>query len=221
MQTRFLFVGIDPAPRMAGLSFFFPEENRISVNTFSTSTRKGDFVNWFVRSEYIADRIVDTINAVAKPEHMIVTMEYPPPRETFSAALYGLGYLLVSKLKGGAIVLAPPIMLTSLVGKRGRKAGTKELFNRMVELNKFSVQSKLNSHEVDASVLALWAYHNLIQQLKLPIKENGFTCSLSKWKWRIEKIEPLSSKGSSNTSLYNYTGSGDLDASRQQTESAS
>lgn len=204
---KILFVGIDPAPRDAGVSLLIYGEPNIQTENFSTSSLKGCFANWYLRSSLITTQIFELIDSIEDVEKKVVIMEYPPPSGVYAPALYGLDYMILDRIRDSSVVLAHPAVIQHLVGKRTGKKVSKKLSKEIMDENGlYNEKSKYSEHEADATVLLLWGVYNIMKNLKLP--ENGeYQYSPKRWTWRIKRVDLESILEEKNIKLFDYLGS--------------
>lgn len=202
-----LFVGIDPAPREAGISLLVYGKSGIKTENFKTDSLKSSFANWFLRTSVITSQLIEVIESVKDVDRKVIIMEYPPPSGIFAPALYGMDYMLLDRIRDASVVLAHPKLIQSLAGKRTNKKISKKLSKPILELNGLFIDKpKVTDHEADATVLLLWGMFNITHKLKLPEKKD-FNFSLERWTWRIKKVDLCSIMEEHNVKLFDYIGS--------------
>jgi hypothetical protein len=215
MNKKILFVGIDPAPKESGISLLLYGQKKIKTFCFTTETKYGSFANWYLRVSDITSQMLSVILNVGADETVIV-QEFPPPRGIFSPALYGLGYVLLDRLRDVSVVLAPPVKIHSLMGRRASKTAAQELLFAITKLNNLEIDMNITSHESDASILLLWGLFNIVGDLQLP-QDDVHNVSIQRWKWRISKVDLKNHMKNKNVKLFNYLGSEDNASKRTKT----
>lgn len=211
-----LFVGIDPAPRDAGISLLVQGETIIRTENFSTSSLKSCFANWFIRSSVVTGHLIETIESVKDVERKVIIIEHPPPRGIYAPALYGLDYMILDRIRNASVILAHPVLIQTLAGKRIKGKISKKILKALFTVNDYSMEkARYSDHEADATVLMLWGIFNITRGVKLPeLEEEEFpelggllNFNLKKWTWRINKVDLFSTMEKRNVKLFDYVGS--------------
>lgn len=213
-----IIVGIDPAPAESGMAVINSEEESLEFTNFSTIPARGSFDNWFVRSYEMSEKIFaqlrDVYKIVPYSTDLFIIMETPPPISRFSAALYGLDFLILDFLGKGylanviTVVLVGPTYCQHLVGKRCDKKYIGSIVKQLLSDNKFFItqeERKRTTHEDDAGLLALYAYHNLAKNILIP----GIPSYVDLDKWGMnclsQESEFIGSKFTQQTKVKLYT----------------
>jgi hypothetical protein len=176
--------GIDPAPAKLGLSFL--DVNTLEVTTFlfkSEEEKDFRFHAWLSRVGDIYDLLITNIENFLKSKQVethevLFVSEYPVPYNLSSPLMYALDYMIILQgLRNCELMLAHPNKIHMLMGRKSTKSEIKNFVLYLARENnlKFSTFTKsgdvkIQSDCADALLLVMWAFHNLIRKLNIPLE---------------------------------------------------
>lgn len=183
---------IDPAPSKTGMSVLGLESKRfktyLHVNYPAPSNH---FHVWVDRCCWMAERVIRTLSE-HEITNMWVVMEFPPASGTFAPALNALDTLIVANLPPSInLYLCSPMRIHSLLGKRAKGKGElkKFLFEILDKNKEFIFPSKINETKADisdATLLLLWVYHNMIENIEVPQRDRPLW--KKRWDHEFKKV---------------------------------
>lgn len=182
MKYRYV-CGIDPAPAKLGLSFLSVDTLEVTTFLFKSEGEKDfRFHAWLGRVGDIYDLLTKTIEEFLKSKQLsthevLFVSEYPVPYNLSSPLLYALDYMIIIQgLRNCDLLLAHPNKIHMLMGRKSTKTEIKNYVVYLSQENKlkFSTFTKDGSIKIvsdcaDALLLVLWAFHNFVRKLNIPL----------------------------------------------------